>query len=135
MQICTSPQTDNHASIPPFNFLQARCPSCCSTNSVKALKAQIHRDIQTHIQTDIYRQVTWIGLTQRDLLSLHSSNELVELSQWQTHKSNSYRFLHCGPYKTRHFITSAEEGGYVFGSVCLSVCLFVYLSIGLLANL
>jgi len=22
-------------------------------------------------------------------------------------------------------ITSAEEGGYVFGSVCLSVCLFV----------
>jgi len=31
--------------------------------------------------------------------------------------------------------TSAEEGGYVFGSVCLSVCLFVCLSIGLLANL
>jgi len=27
--------------------------------------------------------------------------------------------------------TSAEEGGYVFGSVCLSVCL----SVGLLANL
>jgi len=24
-------------------------------------------------------------------------------------------------------ITSAEEGGYVFGSVCLSVCLFVCL--------
>jgi len=23
------------------------------------------------------------------------------------------------------FITSAEEGGYVFGSVCLSVCLSV----------
>jgi len=32
-------------------------------------------------------------------------------------------------------ITSAEEGGYVFGSVCLSVCLFVCLSVGLLANL
>ena len=31
--------------------------------------------------------------------------------------------------------TSAEEGGYVFGSVCLSVCLFVCLSVGLLANL
>ena len=29
------------------------------------------------------------------------------------------------------FITSAEEGGYVFSSVCLSVCL----SVGLLANL
>jgi len=33
------------------------------------------------------------------------------------------------------FVTSAEEGGYVFGAICLSVCLFVCLSVGLLANL
>jgi len=39
MQICTSAQTDNHASTPPPCFLQAGCPSCCPTNSVKALKA------------------------------------------------------------------------------------------------
>ena len=32
-------QTDNHASTPPLSFLQAGCPSCCPTNSVKALKA------------------------------------------------------------------------------------------------
>ena len=32
-------------------------------------------------------------------------------------------------------ITSAEEGGYVLSSVCLSVSLFVCLSVGLLANL
>ena len=32
-------QTDNHASTPPLCFLQAVCPSCCPTNSVKALKA------------------------------------------------------------------------------------------------
>ena len=38
VQVCTSLQTDNHASIPPLSFLQARCPSCRSTNSVKALK-------------------------------------------------------------------------------------------------
>jgi len=31
-------QTDNHASIPQLSFLQARCPSCRPTNSVKALK-------------------------------------------------------------------------------------------------
>jgi len=37
MQVCTSLQTDNHASTPPLNFLQARCPSCHPTNSVKAL--------------------------------------------------------------------------------------------------
>jgi len=40
MQVCTLLQTDNHASTPPLSFLQAGCPSCCPTNSVKALKAQ-----------------------------------------------------------------------------------------------
>jgi len=29
---------DNHANIPLLSFLQAGCPSCCPTNSVKALK-------------------------------------------------------------------------------------------------
>ena len=41
MQVCTSLQTDNHASTPPLSFLQAGCPSCCPTNSVKALKARL----------------------------------------------------------------------------------------------
>jgi len=36
MQVCTSLQTDNHAST---QFLQAGCPSCRPTNSVKAVKA------------------------------------------------------------------------------------------------
>jgi len=40
LQDCTSLQTDNHASTPPLSFLQAGCPSCRPTNSVKALKAQ-----------------------------------------------------------------------------------------------
>ena len=39
MQVCTSLQTDNHANTPPLSFLQAGCPSCHPTNSVKALKA------------------------------------------------------------------------------------------------
>jgi len=39
MQVCTLLQTDNHASTPPLGFLQARCPSCRPSNSVKALKA------------------------------------------------------------------------------------------------
>ena len=33
MQVCTSLQTDNHASTPPLSFLQAVCPSCRPTNS------------------------------------------------------------------------------------------------------
>jgi len=39
MQVCTSLQTDNHASTPPVSFLKAGCPSCHPTNSVKALKS------------------------------------------------------------------------------------------------
>ena len=38
MQVCTSLQTDNHASTSPLSFLQAGCLSCRPTNSVKALK-------------------------------------------------------------------------------------------------
>ena len=43
MQVCTSLQTDNHASTPPLVFLQAGCPSCRPTNNVKALKALHHQ--------------------------------------------------------------------------------------------
>jgi len=39
MQVCTSLQTDNHANTSLLSFLQAGCPSCRPTNSVKALKA------------------------------------------------------------------------------------------------
>ena len=40
-QVCKSLQTDNHTSTSLLKFfLQARCPSCRPTNSVKALKAQ-----------------------------------------------------------------------------------------------
>jgi len=41
MQVCTSLQTDNRTSIPPLSFLQAGCPSCRPTNSVKALKEEV----------------------------------------------------------------------------------------------
>jgi len=40
MQVCTSLQADNHASTPLLSFLQAGCPSCRPTNSVKALNAK-----------------------------------------------------------------------------------------------
>ena len=47
MQVCTSLQTDNHASTTPLSFLQAGCPSCRPTNSVKAMKA-IQLSIHLH---------------------------------------------------------------------------------------
>ena len=40
VQVCTSLQTDNHANTHHSVFLQAGCPSCRPTNSVKALKAK-----------------------------------------------------------------------------------------------
>jgi len=40
MQVCTSLQTDNHASTPPLRFLWAGCPSRRPANSIKALKAK-----------------------------------------------------------------------------------------------
>jgi len=44
MQVCTSFQTDYHANTPPLGFLQAGCPSCRPTNSVKALKAKSRKN-------------------------------------------------------------------------------------------
>ena len=54
MQVCTSLQTDNHASTPPLSFLQAGCPSCRPTNSVKALKAYRRRKSfhLNHVKTE-----------------------------------------------------------------------------------
>jgi len=39
MQVCISLQPDNHTSTSLLSSLQAGCPSCRPTNSVKALKA------------------------------------------------------------------------------------------------
>ena len=51
MQVCTSLQTDNHASTPPLSFLQAGRPSCCPSNSIKALKADQHVQQKTTNQS------------------------------------------------------------------------------------
>jgi len=45
MQVCTSLQTDNHASTSTLSFLQTICPSCRPTNSVRALKALLYFSI------------------------------------------------------------------------------------------
>ena len=55
MQVCISLQTDNHASTPPLSFLQAGCPSCRPTYSVKALKELLQKStkpkITLHVKT------------------------------------------------------------------------------------
>ena len=60
MQVCNLLQTDNHTSIPPLSFLQARCPSCHPTNSVKALKAvQQSIDISCPLGPEQQARCTW----------------------------------------------------------------------------
>ena len=50
MQVCTLLHTDNHTRNPPLCFLQAECPSCRPTNSVKVLKSKL---LQRNVQTPI----------------------------------------------------------------------------------
>jgi len=60
MQVSTSLQTDNHASTPPLSFLQAGCPSCRPTNSVKALKAAAEEVIsQKFLQLEGKMEEEW----------------------------------------------------------------------------
>ena len=68
MQVCTSLQTDNHANTPPLSFLQAGCPSCRPTNSVKALKGLLINKLR-----NVYCWVwEWIFLIGEYLAKLQS---------------------------------------------------------------
>jgi len=63
MQVCTLLQTDNHTSIPPLSFLQAGCPSCRPTNSVKALKAHMQLYIDSNINITGKLQAKYLSNT------------------------------------------------------------------------
>jgi len=58
IQVCISLQTDNHAST-PLSFLQAGCPSCHPTNSVKTLKAYCSVTVVTVIISKMTNFVKW----------------------------------------------------------------------------
>jgi len=74
MQVCTSLQTNNHASTSPLGFLQAGCPSCRPTNSVKALKAirlsQTKLTILAMVDVRLTTLYVWqgVGLSGRGVL-------------------------------------------------------------------
>ena len=67
MQVCTLLQTDNHTSTTPLCFLQAGCPSCRPTNSVKALKAvRTSVDIGASAKLELVDKICYLG----DMLSV-----------------------------------------------------------------
>ena len=78
MQVCTSLQTDNHASTPPLSFLQAGCPSCRPTNSVKALDQP---EVRYHSDALFPKNVDLNG---RDFLVHNGCKEFVNLNSGST---------------------------------------------------
>ena len=72
IQVAKYHQSENHASTPPFSFLQARCPSCRPTNSVKAI---IENDdyyvatynSRTNNNSNVYSE--WKALRRNEIIS------------------------------------------------------------------
>jgi len=79
MQVCTSLQTDNHASTPPLCFLQAGCPSCRPTNSVKALKALALAPVKSRLFLPFWHRLTQVVLEKRPLNGSSSSSSIWTL--------------------------------------------------------
>ena len=100
----------NHASTPPLSFLQAGCPSCRPTNSIKALKASI-----THTQSfnEPLSGTISIGWYQKEHSPTHThhvrrtsfinflhllrpiASSLFNLHAWQSFSTTSLQVL-CG---------------------------------------
>jgi len=101
MQVCTSLQTDNHASTSPLSFLQAGCLSCRPTNSVKALKANQSTE-GINENTEIKMQVVTNGnqstCNGRRIMAVYykSTNcNTISWSLWFVLDSMSNLFLQC----------------------------------------
>ena len=77
MQVCTSHQTDNHTSTSLLSFLQAGCPSCRPTNSVKALKANIIRVYYPMPRCGVWRSVVMYNLCVYVFVCLCSKKKTV----------------------------------------------------------
>ena len=98
MQICTSPQTDNHTSNPPLSFLQAGYPSCRLTNSVKTLE-----DNQTtnysenyHMHSTNLQDLDYLQLTCRCSATIIDSDSFSSLHN--TEYWHQYTITHTQPF-------------------------------------
>jgi len=94
MQVCTLLTTGNHASTSSLSFLQAGCPYCCPTNSVKALKATARKatlssNTHTHTHTQSLNGnlsgSTWVGRYQKKYSRTHTHPD---------HRTSFIIFLH-----------------------------------------
>ena len=96
VQLCTSLQTDNHTSTSPLSFLQAGCPSCCPTNSVKALKAHTIRD------STVQKEKKYLTVCQCSVTEI-IHNRLMHSANTHTHPYINAQYLAEVHYnKKRH---------------------------------
>ena len=96
MQVCISLETDNHASTTPLKvFLQAGCPSCRPTNSVKALKAKI-KDNKLHKNNILIRTFSKCSANVKVRLFRSFCLALYDIALWNVYKVSSLlKFQSC----------------------------------------
>jgi len=127
MQVCTSLQTDNHASTRPLSFLQAGCPSCHPTNSIKALKGT-SGTVLTSLSVCIF-----VGLITFQLFQLSLNRciyfyciglfyHCISCIGYCVYQSSHWLLYEIKPF-SHYFYACPFDRHYVFG---LSVCLCVW---------
>jgi len=84
MQVCTLLQTDNHTSTPPLCSLQAGCPSCRPTNSVKALRQPMNHILNagggTPTGKGYFEEEIWYSCPAVDILKVtHKAQQEVAM--------------------------------------------------------
>ena len=79
-QVCRSLQRDIYTITSPLSFLQARCPSCHPTNSVKSLKAICYK-YNTHSSMSMNTCTSGGTITGLITERLHPEGKVTEQSQ------------------------------------------------------
>jgi len=92
MQGCTLFQTDNHANTSPLRFLQAGCPSCHPTNSIKALKATVHSaQMRKILATALHCDTLPVSTSNTDIFTTIYKKTAICFSFAEPHPQNSLR--------------------------------------------
>ena len=120
MQVCTSLQTDNHTSTPLLSFLQAGCPSCRPTNSVKALKVvtmtsfrsiSMPADFRRHFVGKTLRNVSCCDYRLNTLCwSVSDSSEIVLDYMIQYYLNNAINLHPLTPKSKLYVILYPQNG-------------------------
>ena len=137
MQICTSPQEDNHASTPSLSFLQVKCPYCCPTNSIKSLKATaLKSELQSSINTSYSHrsnskfpphsqpQITEMKLTKKS--SMHVSvlpakpwSNFQIVNRWLNNTPSKHS--DCSTYNSSKFTTAKSTTAIIHNGIVLMI--------------